>query len=146
MSAPISNLAELLGSMKPVLNAGTYAFVSVPEGMELDWSVVISCIREPEGLSVVMAEADAITQGLPILFRSAWVTLLVRSDLQAVGFTAAISAALGHAGISCNVVAGVYHDHIFVPHDRGPEAISILQALQHASSQVEDPCPPKADG
>jgi uncharacterized protein len=30
--------------------------------------------------------------------------------------------------MSCNVVAGYYHDHLFVPHERGAEAVGLLQA------------------
>ncbi len=57
---------------------------------------------------------------MPILFRSAWITLTVHSDLQAVGLTAAFAAALAQADIPCNVVAGAYHDHLFVPVESWP--------------------------
>ena len=53
------------------------------------------------------------------------------ADLHAVGFTAAFSAALGDAGISCNVFAGAYHDHVFVPFDQGERAVAVLRELQH---------------
>lgn len=57
-------------------------------------------------------------------------TLSVNSDLEAIGLTAASSAALGKAGISCNVVAGVNHDHIFVPIEQAGLAMQVLRALQ----------------
>jgi hypothetical protein len=57
----------------------------------------------------------------------------VQSDLSAVGLTAAFSSALADAGISCNVVAGVFHDHLFVPVDQATQAMLTLQALQQAS-------------
>lgn len=68
-----------------------------------------------------------------MLFRAAWITLTVHSDLQAVGFTAAFAGALGRAGISCNVVAGAFHDHIFVPVEQAQEALAALKALQRES-------------
>lgn len=55
---------------------------------------------------------------------------MVHSDLQAVGLTAAFAAALGRDAISCNVVAGHSHDHIFVPWEQASVAMSALQALQ----------------
>ena len=53
-----------------------------------------------------------------------------RSSLGAVGLTAAFSVALADAGISCNVIAGYYHDHLLVPHDRADEAVAVLRALR----------------
>jgi hypothetical protein len=33
------------------------------------------------------------------------------------------------AGISCNVIAGLAHDHLFVGWDHGPRALALLGAL-----------------
>jgi hypothetical protein len=49
--------------------------------------------------------------------------------LPAGGLAAAVSGALAAAGIACNVVAAVHHDHLFVPQDRAAEAMEILRAL-----------------
>ena len=64
---------------------------------------------------------------MPILFRAAWITLSVHSDLEAVGLTAAFASALGADGISCNVVAASCHDHIFVPVEAGEPAMAALR-------------------
>jgi uncharacterized protein len=71
---------------------------------------------------------------LPVAFTAAWITLNVHSDLAAVGLTAAFSGALGQAGISCNVVAGVHHDHLFVPIDQAQRAMEALHALSRSAS------------
>ncbi|MDT7624031.1 MAG: uncharacterized protein QOF99_4932, partial [Pseudonocardiales bacterium] len=42
---------------------------------------------------------------------------------------AAVSAQLATGGISCNVVAGYHHDHLFVPADRAADALALLTAL-----------------
>lgn len=132
MKPATADLHCLLRSMSPVRNPGVYVFVDLPAGTPLDPRAVVACIREPEGTSVVLAEADALRLGLPVLFRAAWLTLTVHSDLHAVGFTAAFSAALGQAGISCNVVAGVHHDHVFVPCAQADAAMAALLRLQQS--------------
>jgi hypothetical protein len=43
--------------------------------------------------------------------------------------TAAVSATLAGEGMSCNVVAGFYHDHLFVPHDSAVQAVKLLEDL-----------------
>ena len=126
---PISDLATLLRNMEPTLNEGTYVFASAPDGRELPAHAIIASIREPEGLSVVVEESAAPKLGLSPIFRCAWITLSVNSDLEAVGLTAAFSAALGKAGISCNVVAGVNHDHIFVPVGQAELAMQVLRDI-----------------
>jgi hypothetical protein len=56
--------------------------------------------------------------------------LTVNSTLEAVGLTAAFATALGNSGIGCNVVAGAYHDHIFVPLELADAAMHVLRLLQ----------------
>lgn len=133
MSMPTTDLDALLRTMSPRQQPGVYAFATVPADMSIDPGLVIASIREPEGLSVVVSDADAGRLGLTVLMRCAWLTLQVHSDLQAVGLTAAFSTALGQAGISCNVVAGACHDHIFVPHAQAGAAMQALQQLQQAA-------------
>jgi hypothetical protein len=131
---PITDLTALLRTMQPVLNPGTYVFASVPRGQQLPVDATVASIREPEGLSVVMEESAAQRARLSPVFRCAWITLSVNSDLQAVGLMAAFSSALARAGISCNVIAGANHDHIFVPIEQASSALEVLRALQTRSA------------
>lgn len=126
---PTNELKALLANMKPALNPGRYAFVLLPPGVVPDPAQIVASIREPEGLSVILPEQAARDLGLSAAFMTAWITLTVRSDLAAVGLTAAVSQALAEAGISCNVVAGVFHDHLFVPVEQAQQALDALHAL-----------------
>ncbi|RQS14036.1 ACT domain-containing protein [Burkholderia sp. Bp8998] len=133
MSQPENDLAVLLRTMRPELHPGAFAFVALPADADISLSETIATFREAEGVTVVVDEATAARRGWPVLFRAAWITLTVHSDLAAVGLTAAFARALGEAGISCNVMAAVYHDHIFVPFDDGPRALDALVALQRGA-------------
>ena len=130
----IRDLDRLLAGMRPSLHPGRYAFTTLPPSQTIDPASIVASIREAEGLSVVLAEADALALRVPIAFIAAWITLEVHSDLAAVGLTAAFSQALAQAGIGCNVVAGTVHDHIFVAAAHANDAIAVLQALQQQAA------------
>lgn len=57
----------------------------------------------------------------------------VHSSLAAVGLTAAVSGALAARSIACNVLAGYYHDHLFVGYGDRAAALRALKALAGAS-------------
>ena len=130
MTHPISDLAQLLRTMEPVRNPGVYVFASLPHGSDVRTLAPVATMQECAGITVVVDEAMARAAQLHVLFRAAWITLNVHSDLQAVGLTAAFATALGQANISCNVIAGAFHDHIFVPVESAHDAMATLQALQ----------------
>lgn len=129
----ISDLNTLLKSMNPVLNEGQYVFATVPVNSDVPWHNVIAAIRESEGWSIVLEASLAQRLGLSADYLCAWISLNVNSDLAAIGLTAAFSTALGQAGISCNVVAGHQHDHIFVPSHQAKMAMECLLHLQRSS-------------
>jgi len=139
MSAPIANLQQLLRGMEPELQVGTFAFSSVPHHTDLAGLAPVATLQEREGLTVVVDEATAHRLGWPVLFHAAWITLRVHSDLQAVGLTAAFATALAEAGIGCNVLAGAFHDHLFVPVEVAQQALATLQSLQRRASQASEP-------
>lgn len=128
-----TNLARLLQSMTPRLNPGQYVFCCVPTEHDCSGLQPIASLRETEGLSLVLPREVADAHGLHYDYVAAWITLEVHSSLAAVGLTASFSAALAQVGISCNVVAGFHHDHIFVPSERAEQALSTLRALSAAS-------------
>ncbi|MFB8028907.1 ACT domain-containing protein [Streptomyces sp. NPDC056465] len=123
------DLRTLLRGLRPELKPGRYAWTTVPGGEVPAGVAPVVTVSEEEGLTLVVPEAHAMASGLAYEFVSAWITLRVHSALDAVGLTAAVSLALTDAGISCNVVAGFHHDHLFVPYARATEAVRVLETL-----------------
>lgn len=122
------DLQRLLSGMRPELNEGRYVFTTVTTGVPPGVTPVVS-VSEPEGLTLVTTQRDADAAGLGYAYVAGWITLRVHSALDAVGLTAAVAAELATAGVSCNVVAGFHHDHLFVPYDRAADAVTLLRDL-----------------
>jgi len=125
-----TNLKVLLGSMDPQLSEEKYVFHSMSGTYDdmislSPWAI----ITENEGLSIIIEESTARLNGIPVRGIFKRITLNIHSSLEAVGLTAAISTALAEAGISANIVAGFYHDHVFVQEHVANEALRILRGL-----------------
>ncbi|ROL72922.1 acetyltransferase [Pseudomonas protegens] len=130
-----TSLATLLRSMSPQLNDGEYVFCSLTDPSLLQDCEVLGSFREREGLTVIVQRQQAERLGLAFDYVAAWITLNVHSALEAVGLTAAFAGALGRAGISCNVIAGYYHDHLFVGQADARRAMQVLQKLAAGEEQ-----------
>jgi len=124
-----TSLSTLLRSMSPQLNAGDYVFCTLGDSRIPDGLEVIGSFREHEGLTLILERSQAEQAGFSFDYVAAWITLNVHSALQAVGLTAAFATALGQAGISCNVIAGYYHDHLFVGRADAERAMHVLRDL-----------------
>ena len=122
-----TDLALMLASLDVERRPETYTFVT---GEYPELSVrAAATIHESEGPTYVVTVDEAAAARVPVGFEAAWLTLTVHSSLAAVGLTAAFSAALADAGISCNVLAGYHHDHLLVPVERADDAVHILRTL-----------------
>jgi hypothetical protein len=102
-----TSLGALLRSMAPELNDGEYVFCTVPDISRVAGAEVLGSIREREGLTVILERSQAQASGLDAEYIMAWITLTVH----------------------CNVVAGFYHDHLFVGKDDALKAMATLKAL-----------------
>ncbi|GAB7349205.1 hypothetical protein MBLNU459_g8131t1 [Dothideomycetes sp. NU459] len=130
-----------------------------PQSLQLPAGIEVQCLfREPEGWTVIVptttiagslpdtapAPAPAPAVGnegkltleldkLGLVYDKTaefgMVTLTVHSSLQAVGLTAAIAQVLAREGLGCNVVAGYFHDHIFLPVEQTARAMAALEKL-----------------
>lgn len=125
------NLAVLIKEMKPHLNTGEYVFVSVSpnEAATISNKDIIGLFKEAEGITLILERSVADKLNLSYDFIASWITLKIHSSLDAVGLTAAFSDALAKHNISCNVIAGFYHDHIFVAKSDEAKTINTLNKL-----------------
>lgn len=127
----IINLKQLLSDMKPNLAEGEFVYCSVPASALADHLHLdpIGLFREKEGVTLILSLEAARMAGFPAAPVMRMITLEVHSSLEAVGLTAAFATALGNEGISANVVAAYYHDHIFIPAADAGRAMAALLAL-----------------
>ncbi|MCB1672665.1 MAG: ACT domain-containing protein [Gammaproteobacteria bacterium] len=128
--AAITDLDELLKSLHPELSDIEYVFCSVTLDLcECLAFNPLATFREAEGLSLVVRREVAQQAQLEYEGTFRLITLGVHSSLEAVGLTAAVAGRLAARGISANVIAACFHDHILVPADRADEAITELKEL-----------------
>ncbi|MGW2017874.1 ACT domain-containing protein [Streptomyces sp. NPDC001927] len=127
------NLDRLVAGMRPELNSGRYVFTTV-DGPAPAGVVPVVTVAEPEGLTLVVRQEEADAAGLAYDYVAGWITLRVHSALDAVGLTAVVAQGLAEAGLSCNVVAGFHHDHLFVEHARAAEALAVLRGIAERAS------------
>ena len=123
------DLRTLLATMSPRLNPGEYVYTVAPDGRMPAGVRPVVTVAEEEGLTLVVPRQDADRAGLAYDYVAGWITLRVHSALEAVGLTAAVAEAMARNGISCNVVAGFHHDHLFVPHADASRARDALELL-----------------
>lgn len=127
-----TDLAAMLQTLEVVSLPDEYVYATLPAD-HAAVALARATVTEKEGLTVVLRRVDADAHDVAYEYVAAWLTLSVHSSLEAVGLTAAFSHALGQAGISCNVLAGYYHDHILVSSADRDQAISVLHGLRASS-------------
>ncbi|NMP15894.1 ACT domain-containing protein [Thalassotalea sp. Y01] len=124
----ITDLDELLRSMRPKLVAAEFVFCTVSgdlkEYVELN---PVATFIEPEGLTLVVEKSVAEKAGFSFSGTYSQIILTVHSSLEAVGLTAAVASKLASKGVSANVIAAYYHDHIFVQTAKADIAKSALE-------------------
>lgn len=121
-------LDELLKTMSPEIQSGEYVFCTV-DGTYSDHAHLspLATFKESEGLTLIVSVEEAEKARLTFESTFKQITLTVHSSLDAVGLTAAVASKLASHGISANVVAAFYHDHIFVQTEKADDALLALQ-------------------
>lgn len=120
-------LEELLKTLSPGIQPGEYVFCTA-KGSCADYAHLhpLATFMETEGLTLILPVEAAETAHLAYEGTFKQITLTVHSSLNAVGLTAAVSTQLTAYGISANVVAAYYHDHVFVQTEKADAALAAL--------------------
>jgi len=126
-----TDLKAILQSLSPIMLDDTYVFCTVVGASYGDYAETapIASYQENEGLTLVLTQERADASGLSYegLFRC--ISLQVHSSLESVGLTAVVAGKLAAYEISANIIAGYYHDHVFVPQAQASEAFGLLRDL-----------------
>ena len=129
----LTDLDTLLKYLRPELQPGEYVFGVIDSASKINQEEIVCLFKEKEGYTVIVSRTYADQINLPYAFVAAWITLTVHSALEVAGLTAAFSTALAKHDIACNVVAGFYHDHLFVNADKAEAAMEVLTNLSQRS-------------
>lgn len=129
-------LKDLIKKLSPRLDSTSYVYCTVAKANygELEKLKPIVSIAELEGLTLVVPLEAAKAEGLDYYRVFRRITLEGHSSLEALGLTSVVTSLLAERGITTNVIAGFYHDHMFVPNDRSEEAMKALEELANNPS------------
>ncbi|MWB76556.1 ACT domain-containing protein [Pseudooceanicola sp. 216_PA32_1] len=125
MPAPVSDTSAMIAGMDPVLEPGTWVFATSEDPALAAQAVAL--YREAEGTSLILPLEVAQAAGFDTSAPMRCITLRVNSSLLGVGLTAAVAGVLAAAGLPCNMVAGLRHDHAYVPAGQAETALALLR-------------------
>ena len=100
------------------------------EKINLNQDDILCSFKENGKYSLIVKKEYADKHNLSYDFIAAWISLGLNSSLDSVGLTYKFSRALAEQKISCNVIAGYNHDHIFVKYNNKEKAFKILNELK----------------
>ena len=123
------NLQEVLNSMQLSCDEVEYGFATTNSSGEISVSDVLGTFKESEGLTILATKQYLEDRGLSYEGPFAKLTVEVHTSLELVGLTAVLASKLAEKGISANVFAAYYHDHIFVQYEARKEAVAALSSF-----------------
>ena len=132
------DLLQILETLSPEMRDEDYVFCTFENAKYGNYVPLnpIASFQEKEGLTLVIESEIATKYKIKKSSIMKCITLNVHSDLELIGLTAEVSRILSKNDIPANVIAGFYHDHIFVPKDKAQKALKALKTLQFTQSKL----------
>ncbi len=127
----LTDLKDTLDSLKVSCDEIEYSFASVPDDSLISRDKVLATFQENGRLAVIAPKEFLDSKEIENEGPYAKLTIDVHTSLELVGLTAVMATKLAKNGISANVVAAFYHDHVFVQYDLRKKAIELLESLKY---------------
>jgi len=125
-----TNLSEVLKSMQVSCDNIEYGFASV-KGHQINFDDrILGTFKENEGSTIIASKEYFEANDIQYEGPYAKLTIEVHTSLELVGLTAVLAKKLADNQISANVVAGYFHDHIFVQYAVRQKAIEAIDNLK----------------
>ena len=126
----ITNLQETLNSLKVICDDVEYSFASIKDENLIDRDAILATFHENGQLAIIGPKEYLDSQRIESEGPYAKLTIDVHTSLELVGLTAVMATKLAENGISANVVAAFYHDHVFVQYKLKDKAKELLEDLK----------------
>jgi uncharacterized protein len=120
------NLAEVIKSLKASCDNIEYGFAAVQNNKISIDDQVFCTVKENEGFTIIADKKYFETNGIKYDCPFAKLTIETHTSLDLIGLTAVLSKKLADNNIPANIIAGYYHDHIFVPYELRQKAIDLI--------------------
>lgn len=132
----IKDKRQILQLLNPELLETKFVFCTFSESTYNDLTHLepLGSYQEKEGLTLIIPKGKADEYNIHYKSYYRVITLSVHSSLDSVGLITAVSSRLAEAGISANIIAAYFHDHIFVPSAQADLALNVLLELQNEYS------------
>lgn len=126
----LTDLKDTLDSLKVSCDEIEYGFASIPDDSVISRDKVLATFQENGRLAVIAPKEYLDSKEIENEGPYAKLTIDVHTSLELVGLTAVMATKLAKNGISANVVAAFYHDHVFVQYNLRQRAIELLESMK----------------
>jgi hypothetical protein len=126
----LTDLQQTLQSLKVICDDVQYGFASIADESRIERDKILATFHENRQLAIIAPKDYLDSLGIENEGPYAKLTIDVHTSLELVGLTAVMATKLSEHGISANVVAAFYHDHVFVQYELRGKAVELLENLK----------------